>query len=279
MTTEELLLDTKLTLPSSDPDRALLRRSLGFLDIDLHTEPALIREVVEHALHGNETRQIATVNAQFYVLAEKSQSFRECLKRVEYLCADGMPIVWACRLFVGEQVPRIAGVDLIGRLCRAGAPHKLRVFLLGGRPGAATETGEILRKSYPGLEIAGVSCPRWGFHENPAELQQVLEEVAAAKPNILFIAFGAPKQELFIERHIRTLRVPVAVGIGGSFEILSGKVQRAPEWVQTMGLEWAYRFCQEPGRLWKRYLLGNLAFLWCVAKWRYKVHAAAGAIG
>lgn len=244
--------------------------SLGNLDIDTSTEPALIAEVLDHAMTGDTTRHIATINAQFYVLAENSRPFRECLKAADYRCADGMSIVWACRAFGHEQVARIAGVDLISNLCGGGASRGMRVFLLGGRPGTAEKTARILESTYPGIQIAGVSCPDWGFEKDPLTLKSVLDEIAAAKPNILFVAFGAPKQEFFIAKYIRPLGIPIAVGIGGSFEILSGEVNRAPVWMQTAGLEWSYRLFQDPGRLWRRYMLGNIEFLWCVAKWRYR---------
>jgi N-acetylglucosaminyldiphosphoundecaprenol N-acetyl-beta-D-mannosaminyltransferase len=258
-------MTTALTL-----DAKPARMSLGNLDIDTYTEPELIEEVLEHAMTGETTRHIATINAQFYVLAEQSRPFRECLNKAEYRCADGMSIVWACRAFGQERVARIAGVDLISQLCQGGAARGMRVFLLGGRPGTAAKTAKILQSTYPGIEIAGVSCPDWGFEKDVITLMNVLDEIAVAKPNIIFVAFGAPKQEFFIAKYIRPLDIPIAVGIGGSFEILSGEVKRAPKWMQSAGLEWSYRLLQDPGRLWRRYMLGNIEFLWCVAKWRYR---------
>jgi N-acetylglucosaminyldiphosphoundecaprenol N-acetyl-beta-D-mannosaminyltransferase len=261
--------------PAPDrPERIELDRreriTLGNLAIDTYTEAAFTEELVEHAMAGRTTRQIGTVNAQFYVLAEKSRAFRECLRRAEYLCADGMPIVWLCKAFGSREVPRIAGVDLIGDLCRAGAPRGMRIFLLGGRPGTAAATAKLLEEKYPGIEIAGVCCPPWGFEQKPDVLDEVLETIQAAKPNVLFMALGAPRQEFFIDRYVRPLGVPIAVGIGGSFEILSGQAPRAPEWMRSKGLEWFYRFVHEPGRLWQRYLIGNAEFLWCVMKWRMR---------
>jgi N-acetylglucosaminyldiphosphoundecaprenol N-acetyl-beta-D-mannosaminyltransferase len=246
------------------------RTSLGNLDIDTFTEPALIDEVLTHARTGATTRHIATINAQFYVLAENSRRFRACLKKAEYHCADGMPIVWACNAFGTEAVARIAGVDLISNLCEGGAARGMRVYLLGGRPGTAAKTARILEATYPGIVIAGVACPDWGFEKNELTLKAVLDDIAIAKPNILFVAFGAPKQEFFIDTYIRPLEIPIAVGIGGSFEILCGETTRAPKWMQTAGLEWSFRLLQDPGRLWRRYMLGNIEFLWCVAKWRYR---------
>ncbi len=252
-------LDSRITAP---------RMSIGHVGIDTYSESALVEEVLEHAVYGSSTRQIVTVNAQLYVLAEKSRRFRECLKTADYLCADGMPIVWACTTFGGRRVPRIAGVDLIEHLCQCGAARGLSVFLLGGRPETASVTARRLSRQYPGLKIAGVSCPELGFEKCEETLSPVLEQIAKARPHILFVGLGAPKQEFFIDEHIRPLKVPIAVGIGGSFEILSGSIERAPKWMQSSGLEWAFRLHQEPRRLWKRYLIGNAEFLWSVAKWR-----------
>jgi len=242
--------------------------SIGRIRMDTHSHAALIAEVLDHAFHGVITRQIVTVNAQIYVLADKSPRYRECLFTADYLCADGMPLVWACDRLGGLKLPRIAGVDLIEHLCRLGAADGLRVFLLGGRPEMASKTARNLSRRYPGLEIAGVSCPDWGFEKSAETLNPVLEQIAQAKPHILFAGLGAPKQEFLIDEHIRPLNVPIAIGIGGSFEILSGSVERAPQWMQSRGLEWTFRLGQEPGRLWKRYILGNAEFLWSVAKWR-----------
>jgi N-acetylglucosaminyldiphosphoundecaprenol N-acetyl-beta-D-mannosaminyltransferase len=260
---------TSLGTPSALPPWTPFQRlDIGSLAIDQYSQTALVDEVLHHALYGDVTRQVVTANAQFYVLAQKSRRFRECLRDADYICADGMPIVWACSTLYDGSVPRIAGVNLIEKLCHRGAAHRLRVFLLGGRLGTASLTAEILKKRYPGIEIAGVDCPPYGFERREQSLQEVLDHIVAAKPHVLFVGLGAPKQELFIRNHVRQLRVPLAIGIGGSFEILSGKLKRAPQWMQSCGLEWAYRFSQEPGRLWKRYLIGNVEFLWYVLKSR-----------
>lgn len=244
------------------------RLDIGALAVDQFSETALVDEVLHHCLFGNSTRLLATANAQFYVLAQKSRRFRECLRSADYICADGMPIVWACNSLYGGSVRRIAGVSLVEKLCQRGAAHRLRVFLLGGKPETADITSKLLKRRHPGIQIAGVCCPPYGFERREESLQEVLDQIAAAKPHVLFVGLGAPKQEIFIHHYIRALNVPLAIGIGGSFEILSGKLKRAPAWMQSSGLEWAYRLCQEPGRLWQRYLIGNFEFLWHVAKAR-----------
>lgn len=259
-------------MPRKEPARPPAERiRIGNLGIDTYSQTALADHVLDHAFNGNRTRQIITANAQFYVLAEKNQRFRECLEAAEYSCADGMPIVWACERFAGTKVPRITGVDFIGQLCERGARDGLRVYLLGGRPGTAHATAGILLKKFPGLQIAGVDCPDWGFETSAATLAPVLDRIRAAGPHILLAGLGAPKQEFFIHDHIRPLKVPIAIGIGGSFEILSGSLERAPQWFQTHGLEWAFRLAQEPRRLLTRYLVGNAEFLWDIAKWRLRV--------
>ncbi len=273
MIVEEQISDHRIRTPAVTRGKVAIprkcpRTSIGHLGLDSYSQADLIAEVLDHALHGSVTRQIVTVNAQIYVLADKSPRYRECLFTADYLCADGMPLVWACDRLGGLKIPRIAGVDLIEHLCRDGAADGLSVFLLGGRPNTANKTARNLSIRYPGLKIAGVSCPDWGFEKSEETLNPVLDQIAHAKPHILFAGLGAPKQELLIDEHIRPLNVPIAIGIGGSFEILSGSVERAPEWMQSRGLEWTFRLRQEPGRLWKRYLVGNAEFLWSVAKWR-----------
>lgn len=244
------------------------RLDIGAIAVDQYSETALVDEILHHCLFGDTTRQLVTANAQFYVLAQKSRRFRECLRDADYICADGMPIVWACNSLYGGSVRRIAGVSLIDRLCHRGSTHRLRVFLLGGKPEAANATAQLLKRRYPGIQIAGVCCPPYGFERRDESLQEILDQVAAAEPHVLFVGLGAPKQEFLIHRYIRPLRVPLAIGIGGSFDILSGKLKRAPSWMQSSGLEWAYRLSQEPARLWQRYLIGNSQFLWHIAKAR-----------
>ena len=270
----QYVLPQHLFLPPNG-QQAVPRIHLGNLGIDTYTRAGLLAEVLEHALHGTHTRQIVTANAQFYVLAGKDMRFRALVEESEYICADGMPLVWACDKLAHTKVPRIAGIDLIEDLCREGAAQGLRVFFMGGRPGTAEAAASILATKYPGLAIAGTSCPKYGFQLKQETLGPVLDEIRDAKPHVLFVALGAPKQEFFIGQHIRDLRIPIAVGIGGSFELLAGDLERAPEWMQKSGLEWAFRLAQEPQRLWRRYLLGNFEFLWGLTKWRFNLSPGA----
>jgi N-acetylglucosaminyldiphosphoundecaprenol N-acetyl-beta-D-mannosaminyltransferase len=221
----------------------------------------LVDQLVQHLFEGRpQTKHVVTANAQFYVLAERDKRFRQCLAEADYICADGLPIVRMCNWMGIPGAERITGVDLIPLLCGRAAEFDLPVYLLGGYPGAAAATASLLMDRFPKLRVSGVGCPPKGFEESPEVLTQVLRSIGMAEPSIIFVAFGAPKQEYFIQEHIKALGIPVAIGVGGSFELLAGIRKRAPQWVQSAGMEWAFRLAQEPRRLAKRYLVGNSVF-------------------
>lgn len=238
-----------------------MRVALGHVSVDNYATNDLVEAVVDKALHSHETSLVATVNAQLYVLSSGELRFQECLRRAEFVIADGISICKAGRWLSGTTFERIPGVDLIGKLCARGAANGLRVFFLGGHVGAGQDTADIMAQRCPGLKVVGVSCPDRGFEKNPGLLKTLLAEIAEAKPHIVFVGLGAPKQELFIDQHLRGLRVPVAIGVGGSFEMISGRLKRAPMWMQDKGLEWFHRLLQEPNRLFVRYSVGNAHFL------------------
>jgi N-acetylglucosaminyldiphosphoundecaprenol N-acetyl-beta-D-mannosaminyltransferase len=229
----------------------------------------LTRRLILDIQAQKKTRHVITANAQFYNLAEQREDFRECIDRAEYVCADGISVVLACKWLGKQNVSRVPGVDMVDHLCKEAAAQGVSAYFFGGHEGTAEEAAGILTKRYPGLQVAGVACPPRGFERDEEQLRIALEEIRRAKPAILFVALGAPKQELFINEHIRPLGVPVAIGIGGSFEMIAGRVRRAPLWMQRTGLEWAYRWLQEPWRLANRYLIGNALF--CFYLLRYVV--------
>ncbi len=234
---------------------------------------ALIDQLIQRIFEGGPTQHIATANAQFYVLAERDARFRQCLAEADYICADGLPIVRMCNWMGAVEIERITGVDLIPLLCERAAHFGFPVYLLGGYPGAAAASASLLMDRYPRLRVCGVGCPPKGFENSPEILTEVLRSIAAAEPSIIFVAFGAPKQEYFIQQHIRALGIPVAIGVGGSFELLAGMRKRAPGWAQAAGMEWAFRLVQEPRRLAKRYLIGNSVFSYYALRYLFSEDA------
>lgn len=209
-------------------------------------------------------RVVATANVDFVVNAVPWRPWRrggellQCLRAADIVTADGMPIVALSRL-VGDPLPeRVAGSDMTPELCRACAAEGLRFYVLGG-------TDDSLREAFSRLglsaspAIAGTDSSRVDLDGDQSE---TLRRIANARPDILFVALGNPKQELWIRRNLSRIDAPVAIGVGGSFNFVAGRVKRAPLWMQRCGLEWVHRIVQEPGRLWRRYAVGIVKFSW-----------------
>jgi N-acetylglucosaminyldiphosphoundecaprenol N-acetyl-beta-D-mannosaminyltransferase len=198
------------------------------------------------------SHQVATVNADFVVNSLHDAELRRILQESDLATADGTPLVWGARLLGVPLEGRVTGADLVPALAERAAARGYTVFLLGGRPGAAERTALTFREQHPTLRIVGVNSPPNRSHLETD--QALLEEIRAAKPDILLVAFGNPKQEKWISLYSADLGVPVSIGVGGTFDMIAGLTRRAPRWMQQIGLEWCYRLAQEPGRLWKRYV-------------------------
>jgi N-acetylglucosaminyldiphosphoundecaprenol N-acetyl-beta-D-mannosaminyltransferase len=200
------------------------------------------------------------------VLLQKDALFREIYAGAFLSVADGVPLLWAARLLGERPRGRVNGTDLFEALCAEAARRGLRVYFLGGRPGAADAAAARLRLRHPRLEVCGTDAPPFGFERDAEAAASIVERINAARPHLLFVGLGAPKQEYWMYRHRNELRVPMSLGIGVSFEFVGGIVRRAPPWMQRTGLEWFFRLTAEPHRLWKRYLVGNSAFCLLVAR-------------
>jgi len=176
------------------------------------------------------------------------------------LVADGMPLIWASRL-QGTPLPeRVAGSDLISSLTEMAAAKGKSVFLLGGDAGTAEKAAAVLCQRYPNLRVAGTYCPPWGFEDDAAEHKKIVDAVAKARPDIVYVALGSPKQERLIESLRWSCPGAWWMGVGISFSFLCGEVHRAPRWLQRLGLEWLCRLVGEPRRLGRRYLIEGLPF-------------------
>lgn len=237
---------------------------------DISLDPLTMNEAVDLAFANlnNEAARalvIETVNAQFVCLAHAERQFFELVSKADMVVADGMSVVAASRL-LGQPCPeRVAGVDLLVRLCERAAETGASVYFLGGKPGAAEKTAIRLCAQFPGLNVSGIDCPPMGFDKSPVQTAAVLASITSVSPDFLFVGLGAPKQEIWINQYAAMLPVKTMIGVGGSFEMLSGELPRAPRWMQQASLEWLFRLGLEPGRLWKRYLIGNLHFMQIVA--------------
>jgi N-acetylglucosaminyldiphosphoundecaprenol N-acetyl-beta-D-mannosaminyltransferase len=227
-----------------------------------------IHESVEWILSEAESPSpsfAVTPNVDHVVMLRKNPEFRAAYDRATISVADGMPLLWAARLKKTPLKQRVCGSDLIAPICAGARDRGLSIFLLGGRPGAADIAAERLQEQFPGLKIAGTSCPPMGFNTDPVENQRAIEQVRSVTPDILFVGLGAPKQELWLNDNLSQLGVPFSLGIGAGIDFTAGFVERAPAWMQNSGLEWAYRIFRDR-RLAKRYLWKDLPFLGYLAK-------------
>jgi N-acetylglucosaminyldiphosphoundecaprenol N-acetyl-beta-D-mannosaminyltransferase len=207
---------------------------------------------IECLIRERKPTYFITANLHYAMLTERDPRLAGVNRRAAFLLADGAPLVWAARLR-GRRLPeRVTGADLVPALCERAAARGYRVYLLGGAPGVGEEAARRLRQRFPGVPIVGVEAPPFR-DPSPEEHVRLLARIRAARPDLLFVAFGQPKGELWLAANCEALGVPVSVQIGASLDFLAGRVARAPRWVQRLGLEWAYRLSREPGRLTLRY--------------------------
>ena len=241
------------------------RINIANVTFDNVTMDEAVTRIVKMAQKTDTPRHVCTGNLDHLVTLSRDAEFRAIYAEAALTLADGAPVVWLSRLgpaSLGAPLrERVTGSDLFWELGRASAATGVRLFFLGGAPCAADLAAEAVRRRHPGAQICGTYCPPKEQFDTESEQANILEAIRAAQPDILLVGFGAPKQEKWIAANKYRLGVPVAIGVGGSFEMAGGVVRRAPEWMQTVGLEWSYRLCQEPKRLAHRYLVRDLPFL------------------
>jgi len=242
--------------------------SLGIPVDELTLESAVNRIAAMATSRDGRARLVSTLNVDFLVNSLGTALTRprhpelfEVLRRSDLVTADGFPIVWLSRI-LGRPLPgRVCGSDLVPALAERAVKDDFSIFLFGGGDGVAEEAAEILVARYPGLRIAGTAAPRVAtagaaLAGTAEDDRALLEEIHASGADLLLVGLGNPKQELWFNRNRAQLRVPVSIGVGGSFEFITGTVRRAPAIWQRLNLEWVYRIFQDPGRLWKRYAQG-----------------------
>lgn len=218
---------------------------------------AQVLERVQQFIAAGGPHHLATCDALSLVRAQKDPEFLRILQQADLVTADGAGVVWAARM-LGLGVPgRVSGVDLVDSVCGLAAQEGWSVYLLGARPGVAPEAAARLQERHPGLRIAGCHDGYFTAEQEPA----LLEEIRSGHPQILFVAMGVPKQDRWIHEHAGALAPPLAMGVGGSLDVISGRLPRSPEWMRRWGLEWLFRVSREPRRLPRLLALPKLVVL------------------
>jgi N-acetylglucosaminyldiphosphoundecaprenol N-acetyl-beta-D-mannosaminyltransferase len=210
---------------------------------------------------GDEASPVAFVNPDCLNIAHGNATYREALAAAARVLPDGIGIHLACRILETPLLANVNGTDLFPLLCERAAVEKVPLFLLGARPGVAEAAARAMTERFPGLVVAGI---RDGYF-SPGEEGAVLDEINRSGARVLLVAMGAPRQEVWLHERRDRISVPVRMGVGGLFDFYSGRIRRAPQWMRDVGLEWVFRLLQEPGRMWRRYVVGNPLFLMRVA--------------
>jgi N-acetylglucosaminyldiphosphoundecaprenol N-acetyl-beta-D-mannosaminyltransferase len=224
------------------------------------TEAEAVRAIVD-AAEASRGHWTITANLDHLRRYHRDPVQKDLIDEADLVVADGMPLVWASRLAGAPLPERVSGSSMVWSICEAASRRGQSVFLLGGDSGVAERAAEIFRDRYPGLEIAGTTCPPVGFENDEQELDRIQRQVTEAAPRIVFVALGFPKQDLLIRILRSSLPHASFLGVGISLSYATGDVSRAPSWICGLGLEWAYRLSQEPTRrLARRYLVDGLPF-------------------
>ena len=240
------------------------------------TEAELVTSI-DRSLDKGVGGWVVTANLDILRQAVGQSEIAELIGRASTIVADGMPLVWAAKMSKQPLPERVAGSNLIFSVSEAAGSGERSVFFLGGDDGVAEKAGSILAEKYPGLKIAGHYCPPFGFEKDEAEMDRIGTLLLEANPDIVYVALGFPKQERLIQSMREACPNAWWLGIGISFSFVAGEVQRAPVWIQNLGLEWVHRMVQEPRRLFKRYVLHDIPFALRMFAWaiRYRFSSKA----
>lgn len=229
---------------------------------------AQVTQKIEQIIQIRKPHRLVVVNAAKVVKARKDTELRKIIQTADIIGPDGVPLVWISWL-LGKPLPgRVNGTDLMEKLFELSAGKGFRIFFFGATEAVIKRTVEIVRADYPGIQIAGF---RNGYFSE-ADEPEIVEQIRQSGADILLVGFGTPKKEFWIAKYRDRLNVPFIHGVGGSFDVVAGITKRAPVWMQKYGLEWFFRFLQEPRRMWKRYLVTNSVFIWLCLKEIAKCH-------
>ena len=237
--------------------------------IDNYTMEEAI-DAIDRLICQDKNGYVVTPNIDHIVKLESDQLLQKVYADADIILTDGKPMIWMSKLYGTPIKEKVSGSDLFPNLCKLAAEKGYRVFLLGAAEGVAAKAAFNLQNKFPGLIIAGTYSPPFGFEKDEKELQNILRIVTEAKPHILIVGLGCPKQEKFIYNYRNELNVPVSLGLGASIDFEAGILKRAPKWMADHGFEWFYRIVQDPKRMAKRYFVDDMKIIRLYFKYRPK---------
>lgn len=223
---------------------------------------------IERMIDNGDKHYIVALNVDVVVKIEEDSYLKEIIDKADMVLVDGMPLIWIAKWHKQIIKTRIAGSDLVPLLCERAAEKDYSIFLIGGKEGIAEQAKKNLENKHPAIKIVGTYAPPFGFEDNKEELKRINDLISGAHPDLLVACFGCPKQEKWVYENYQKYDVKVSVCAGATVDFLAGNVSRAPKWMSEHGLEWFYRFLQEPKRLFRRYFIDDAKVLNLI--WKYR---------
>ncbi len=254
---------TTLTLESQE--RETTRVEVMGIEIDNLSMEETLSLIEEKILEGTPIQHVV-VNAAKVVEVDKNPELKAIIESCEIVNADGQAVVWASKILGNPLKERVAGIDLMQALVQRASQKGWSIYFFGAKQEVLDRVVERYRKEFPMLRIAGT---RNGYYA-PEEESKIAADISKSGAHILFVAISSPKKEIFLNKYLYAMNVPFVMGVGGSFDVVAGLTKRAPLWMQKVGLEWLFRFLQEPRRMWRRYIIGNAEFIMLLLKYKFK---------
>lgn len=224
--------------------------------------------VIENMIAADKKSYVVAINVDVVIKIENDSYLKQVVDDADLVLVDGKPLIWISKLYKREVKAKVSGSDLVPLLCEVAANKGYRIFIIGGKEGIADKAKLKLEKKYPRIQIVGTYAPPYGFENEQDEQARINTMISDAKPDLLIACFGCPKQEKWIYENIEKYDAKVSICAGATVDFLAGNVKRAPQWMSEHGLEWFYRFLQEPKRMFCRYFIDDFKILRLIRKYR-----------
>ena len=225
-------------------------------------------EAIEHMIHKDGKSYVVAINVDVVMKIENDPYLKKIVDSADMVLVDGKPLVWISKWYNRPLKAKISGSDLVPILCDVASKKGYTIFIIGGKDGIAAQAKTRLENRYPNIRIVGTYAPPFGFEKDVDELNHINQIISDAKPDLLITCFGCPKQEKWIYENISKYNAKVSICAGATVDFLAGNVKRAPRWMSEPGLEWFYRFLQEPKRMFKRYFVDDVKIIGLIKKYR-----------
>lgn len=223
---------------------------------------------IERMIETDKKSYVVAINVDVVMKIEKDAYLKNIVDNASMVLVDGKPLVWISKLYGKPLKAKISGSDLVPLLCEVAAEKGYKIFIIGGKDGIAEQAKEKLESQLPKIKIVGTYAPPFGFEKDESELNKINQMISKAHPDLLITCFGCPKQEKWIYENIEKYDAKVSVYAGATVDFLAGNVKRAPHWMSEHGLEWFYRFLQEPKRMFKRYFVDDVKVIGLIKKYK-----------